>query len=164
MGLDSHHDVVLGHNTIDALRVPCLTPRLQPRPVRPTQYPPGVECAAHAHVEINWSVQPARSRRSPNCTNVEIAARLFITPGTVKNHLTSILSKLGVRDRTQAALKAKELRLRSYSKSLEDLRNGVQAARAVHDLAKMLGLALAHAGLQAKVVQLAAYDFRAAFG
>jgi DNA-binding NarL/FixJ family response regulator len=44
-------------------------------------------------------------------SNKEIAARLFITPGTVKNHVTSILGKLGVSDRTQAALKAKELRL-----------------------------------------------------
>ena len=55
-------------------------------------------------------------------------------------------------------LRAKVQRLRSYGGALEDLRNGVQATRAVHDPAKMLGLALAHAGLQAKVVQLAAYD------
>lgn len=55
-------------------------------------------------------------------------------------------------------LRAKVQRLRSYGRALEDLRNGVHAARAVHDPAKMLGLALAHAGLQAKVVQLAAYD------
>lgn len=55
-------------------------------------------------------------------------------------------------------LQAKVQRLRSYSGALEDLRNGVHAARAVHDPAKMLGLALAHAGLHAKVVQLAAYD------
>jgi DNA-binding NarL/FixJ family response regulator len=44
-------------------------------------------------------------------TNREIAAALFITEGTVKNHVTNILGKLGVRDRTQAALKAKELGL-----------------------------------------------------
>jgi len=44
-------------------------------------------------------------------TNKEIAAQLFIAPGTVKNHVTSILGKLGVSDRTQAALKAKELGL-----------------------------------------------------
>jgi DNA-binding NarL/FixJ family response regulator len=44
-------------------------------------------------------------------TNRQIAARLFITPGTVKNHVTSILGKLGASDRTQAALKARELRL-----------------------------------------------------
>jgi DNA-binding NarL/FixJ family response regulator len=44
-------------------------------------------------------------------SNKEIAAQLFITEGTVKNHLTNILGKLGVRDRTQAALKAKELGL-----------------------------------------------------
>lgn len=48
--------------------------------------------------------------------------------------------------------------LRSYGGALEDIRNGVQAARALHNPAKMLGLALAHAGLQAKVGQLAAYD------
>jgi len=44
-------------------------------------------------------------------SNKEIAAELFITEGTVKNHLTNILGKLGVRDRTQAALKAKEFGL-----------------------------------------------------
>ncbi|MDP9366472.1 MAG: response regulator transcription factor [Chloroflexota bacterium] len=42
-------------------------------------------------------------------SNREIAAKLFIAEGTVKNHLTSILGKLGVRDHTQAALKAREL-------------------------------------------------------
>jgi len=42
-------------------------------------------------------------------TNKEIAADLFIAQGTVKNHVTSILSKLEARDRTQAAIKAKEL-------------------------------------------------------
>jgi len=44
-------------------------------------------------------------------SNKEIAARLFITEGTVKNHVTNILGKLGVRDRTQAALRARELGL-----------------------------------------------------
>lgn len=44
-------------------------------------------------------------------SNREIAAALVITEGTVKNHVTNILSKLGVSDRTQAALKARELGL-----------------------------------------------------
>jgi DNA-binding NarL/FixJ family response regulator len=42
-------------------------------------------------------------------SNKEIAAALYITEGTVKNHMTNILGKLGVPDRTQAALKAREL-------------------------------------------------------
>jgi DNA-binding NarL/FixJ family response regulator len=48
-------------------------------------------------------------RLSQGASNKEIADDLVITVGTVKNHVTSILAKLGVRDRTQAALKAKEL-------------------------------------------------------
>jgi DNA-binding NarL/FixJ family response regulator len=39
-------------------------------------------------------------------SNREISQLLAITEGTVKNHISSVLSKLGVRDRTRAVLKA----------------------------------------------------------
>lgn len=44
-------------------------------------------------------------------SNREIAQQLFLAEGTVKNYVTILLQKIGVRDRTQAALYARELGL-----------------------------------------------------
>lgn len=44
-------------------------------------------------------------------SNREIAERLVITEGTVKNHVSNLIAKLDVRDRTQALLKAQEIGL-----------------------------------------------------
>jgi len=44
-------------------------------------------------------------------TNREIAMRLHLAEGTVKNYVTTLLQKLGVADRTRAALKGRELGL-----------------------------------------------------
>ena len=44
-------------------------------------------------------------------SNKEIASRLFLAEGTVKNHVTNVLAKLNARDRTQAALLARSLGL-----------------------------------------------------
>lgn len=69
-------------------------------------------------VQMEQLVEPLSEREleilvliARGASNKEIASQLYITEGTVKNHITHILSKLGVRDRTQAAIKAKELGL-----------------------------------------------------
>jgi DNA-binding NarL/FixJ family response regulator len=48
-------------------------------------------------------------------TNPQIARELVVSPGTVKNHVRHIIAKLGVSDRTQAAVRAMELGLLTSS-------------------------------------------------
>jgi DNA-binding NarL/FixJ family response regulator len=73
----------------------------QPPPGRPAQ--PAVPLTAR-ELEVLRHLADGRSNR-------EIAAVLYLTEGTVKNHVTSLLTKLDVRDRTQAALRAHALGL-----------------------------------------------------
>ncbi|MCA3255333.1 MAG: response regulator transcription factor [Alphaproteobacteria bacterium] len=47
---------------------------------------------------------------SEGLTNKEIARRLDISPATVKAHVERVIAKLGVADRTQAAVQAARLR------------------------------------------------------
>lgn len=78
--------------------------RLSATPAPPPTIANLIEPLSERELEILGQVATGAS-------NKEIAMALFITEGTVKNHLTNILGKLEVRDRTQAVLKAKELGL-----------------------------------------------------
>lgn len=58
--------------------------------------------------ELTERERDVLKRLAHGASNREIGEALFITEGTVKNHVSNILSKLALRDRTQAALWAHE--------------------------------------------------------
>ncbi len=70
---------------------------------------PGTRVAAPLQEPLSERESEILRLVARGASNKEIAAALVIAEGTVKNHVTNILGKLGVGDRTQAALKAKEL-------------------------------------------------------
>ncbi|WP_410512571.1 response regulator transcription factor [Paenibacillus sp. BR2-3] len=72
---------------------------LQP-PLRPeAEQPPSLESYGLTKAE-----QAVIASIASGHSNKEIAGELFLSEGTVKNYITDILSKLGLRDRTQLAI------------------------------------------------------------
>ena len=88
----------------DALLAPSVTRRIieqfARRPARPGV---GVRMDSLTQREREVLVLLARGR-----SNAELAAELFVTEGTIKTHVSSLLMKLGLRDRVQAVVLAYE--------------------------------------------------------
>ena len=88
----------------DALLAPSVTRRIieqfARRPVRPEL---GTKLEALTEREREVLTQLARGR-----SNAELAAELYVSEGTVKTHVSSLLAKLGLRDRVQAVVLAYE--------------------------------------------------------
>lgn len=63
------------------------------------ELPKGLEGLSDREVEV-------LTHLGEGLNNREIADTLFITEGTVKNHVSNVIQKLGLRDRTQAAIYA----------------------------------------------------------
>lgn len=63
------------------------------------------------HIELTPREQEVLRMLVGGFSNKEIASAMHLAPGTVKNHVSTVLAKLGVRDRTRAVLRALELEL-----------------------------------------------------
>ncbi|HEY9786599.1 MAG TPA: response regulator transcription factor [Candidatus Obscuribacterales bacterium] len=92
-----HH----GHTQLGPSIAPKVLSRLKP-------FSPPSSQAAESIKFMTEREQEILNLIAQGMNNKEIASQLNITEGTVKNHISSILTQLGVRDRTQAALWAKE--------------------------------------------------------
>lgn len=70
--------------------------------------PPAAAAAGGPAEELTPREREVLRLLATGASNREIGERLFISEGTVKNHISNILGRLGLRDRTQAAIWAKE--------------------------------------------------------
>jgi DNA-binding NarL/FixJ family response regulator len=98
-------DAVRTVATGDALLAPAITRRMIERfvqqPPVPQGRPPQLEELTERELDILREIARGRS-------NAEIAGALYLSQATVKSHVNRVLSKLNLRDRTQAAVLAYE--------------------------------------------------------
>ena len=73
--------------------------------------PAGPQAASSLTEELSEREAEVLRLLAKGLTNRQIAEHLFLAEGTVKNYVSAVLQKLGVDDRTQAALRAQELGL-----------------------------------------------------
>jgi DNA-binding NarL/FixJ family response regulator len=88
-------------HTGDALIAPASTRRLIESARRATPTGPALDVLTTRERQV-------LSLLARGFTNAEIAAHLVVEPSTIKSHVASLLSKLGVRDRVQAVIYAYE--------------------------------------------------------
>jgi len=98
------HDIVdavraaaSGHSAIAPSAGRALVGALRSRSARPR-----AEASAGC-VELSTRERGLLELVTDGCSNAEIAARLFLSQSTVKSHVSSLLAKLGVENRVQAA-------------------------------------------------------------
>lgn len=95
----AHRHLYLFDQQIAGRVVAALRDALAPRAETPAPPPPS---------ELSLRELEVLRLVAQGASNREIGQRLSISEGTVKAHLSNILSRLGLRDRTQAALLARE--------------------------------------------------------
>jgi DNA-binding NarL/FixJ family response regulator len=98
------HQLVAAVRTIhdgDALLAPESTRRLIERVAEPRNNPAVLE-------ELTARERDVIRLLARGLTNAEIAKQLVVEPSTVKSHVASLLTKLGLRDRVQAVVYAYE--------------------------------------------------------
>jgi len=94
-------DIAAGDTLVDPAVTRRLVERFARRPSPGPERPPALAELSEREVEILHALGRGRS-------NAEIAQELVLSPATVKTHVASVLRKLDLRDRVQAAILAYE--------------------------------------------------------
>jgi DNA-binding NarL/FixJ family response regulator len=78
--------------------------------IRLTEYFAGIQPSPPAPIfpQLSDREREILDLIAQGCSNAEIAARLVLSPKTVRNHVSNVLSKLQVADRAQAIVRARE--------------------------------------------------------
>lgn len=84
---------------------PAITVRVS-QTIREMQEPRSAERKARTQAQLTDRELEVLRLLAGGFTNREIGGALNLTEGTIKNHVSAVLEKLGVRDRTRAVLKA----------------------------------------------------------